>query len=97
VQNGRLLLIFEGGAQRYSRNHPVNRIDNVHMGNLGALLALTDPPAPPAAPNPAQAPTGAAAPVSGTAPGAAAGPVTERSDPAQAPVSRPTAPQPLNT
>jgi len=43
--NGRLLLIFEGGAQRYSRDRPANRIDDVHVGALSALLALTDPAA----------------------------------------------------
>jgi hypothetical protein len=55
VWDGRLLLIFEGGAQRYSRDHPANRIDDVHIGSLNALLALTDPtvPSPAAAAEPA--------------------------------------------
>jgi hypothetical protein len=87
LQHGRLMLIFEGGAQRYRRDHPANRIDNVHMGSLGALLALTDPPAPPAAAGPVQAPARGAAPA----------PMSQRTDPAQAPGSRPTAPQTLNS
>ncbi|MBV9820658.1 MAG: hypothetical protein JO144_00320 [Actinobacteria bacterium] len=45
VQDGRLLLIFEGGAGRYRHDHPVNRIANVHVGTLAGLLAVTDPAA----------------------------------------------------
>ncbi|HEX3826866.1 MAG TPA: hypothetical protein VHV82_06300 [Sporichthyaceae bacterium] len=63
LQNGRLLLVFEGGAQRYSHDHPANRIDNVHAGTLATLLTLTDPPAAPASPPTAPA---APAPVSGS-------------------------------
>jgi hypothetical protein len=48
VWHGRLLLIFEGGAQRYSQDRPANRIDDVHVGSLSALLAVTDPPVAPA-------------------------------------------------
>lgn len=43
LQDGKLLLIFEGGARRYERDHPVNRIDNVHVGTLTGLLAMADP------------------------------------------------------
>jgi hypothetical protein len=68
LQDGRLLLVFEGGAQRYSRDHPANRIDNMHAGALAGLLALTDPPV---ASTPAGSATVGSVPA-GSVPGASA-------------------------
>jgi hypothetical protein len=43
--NGRLVMAFESGTARYSRNRPTNRITRLHIAPLAPLLALTDPAA----------------------------------------------------
>jgi hypothetical protein len=92
LQGGRLLLVFEGGAQRYSRDHPANRIDNVHAGTLAALVALTDPPAAPASAPAAPARTAQAPAAPAPAPAPASG--APAADPA-APATRPVDSRPI--
>jgi hypothetical protein len=43
VYNGNLISVFESGTTRYANDHPVNRITQLHVGSLAALLELTDP------------------------------------------------------
>jgi hypothetical protein len=43
LYNGDLISLYESGTTRYAHDHPIDRITDLHVGSLTALLELTDP------------------------------------------------------